>query len=218
GICAPCPVTVRISCACGETSYEVPCGAEKGLKPPRCSRQCAVPPQCRHGSKCKPHRCHYGACPPCELVCDEDLPCGHKCKERCHGPRPPQNREFTLKPKKRKSVQENNGSLGLPCPPCRELVVRQCVGGHIGGERTMVCSQSTAFGCGNYCDNILPCGNHYCKKPCHRIIVPQVGHADVFQINVRNVGQMDEKNEASSNARSMEMLDSCDECVLPCQR
>ncbi|XP_059063722.1 NF-X1-type zinc finger protein NFXL2 isoform X2 [Cryptomeria japonica] len=218
GICAPCPVTVRISCACGETSYEVPCGAEKGLKPPRCSRKCSILPQCRHGSKCKPHRCHYGACPPCELVCDEDLPCGHKCKERCHGPRPPPNREFTLKPKKRKNVQESNESLGVPCPPCLELVVRQCVGGHIGGERKMVCSQSTAFGCGNYCDNLLPCGNHHCKKPCHKIRLAQIGHSNVFQFNGRDTGQTDEDNEASSSARYKDLLDSCDECELPCQK
>ena len=34
-----------------------------------------------------------------------------------------------------KTTQEIDGSHGLPCPPCRELVVRQCVGGHMGGER-----------------------------------------------------------------------------------
>lgn len=218
GNCAPCPVTVRISCSCGETSYEVPCGAERGLKPPRCPRKCSIRPQCRHGSKCKPHRCHYGVCPPCELVCDEELPCGHKCKERCHGPRPPPNQEFALKPKKRKNIQEIDGSHGIPCPPCRELVLRQCVGGHMGGERMMVCSQSTEFGCGNYCGNLLPCGNHHCQKPCHRISLPQMERTYVSQFSGRNIEQTERNTVFSSDGRCRELLDSCEECVLTCQK
>lgn len=54
---------------------------------------------------------------------------------RCHGPRPPPNPEFTLKPKKRKSNQQIEGTPGSPCPPCSELVWRSCVGQHIGTER-----------------------------------------------------------------------------------
>eukprot|EP01018_Ginkgo_biloba_P000730 Gb_02007 [translate_table: standard] len=214
GICAPCPVTVRIACSCGETAYEVPCGTEKEQKPPRCSKQCSISPQCRHGSNCKPHRCHYGACPPCQLICDEDLPCGHKCKERCHGPRPPPNREFTLKPTKRRTLHQSVGSLGYPCPPCQELVVRQCLGGHRGSERMMVCSESSTFGCGSYCGNLLPCRNHYCKKPCHLVTVRQAEHGDRFQF-YGDVGQTGRKTNFSLVT---EIPDSCDECVLPCQK
>ena len=55
------------------------------------------------------------------------------------------NREFTLELKKRKTIQEIDGSHGLPCAPCRELVVRQFVGGPMGENAwlIMVCSQST---------------------------------------------------------------------------
>lgn len=54
---------------------------------------------------------------------------------RCHGPKPPPNPEFTLKPKKRKSNHQAEGTPGSPCPPCSELLWRSCVGQHIGTER-----------------------------------------------------------------------------------
>jgi NF-X1-type zinc finger protein NFXL1 len=73
---------VTISCACGETHFEVPCGTETNQKPPRCRKLCHITPLCRHGQNQKPHKCHYGACPPCRLLCDEEYPCGHKCKLR----------------------------------------------------------------------------------------------------------------------------------------
>ncbi|GMN41295.1 hypothetical protein TIFTF001_010526 [Ficus carica] len=135
GSCAPCPVMVTISCACGETHFEVPCGTEMDQKPPRCSKRCPITPLCRHATILKPHKCHYGACSPCRLLCEEDYPCGHKCNLRCHGPKPPPNPEFTLKPKKKKSVHRNEGVPGSPCPPCPELVWRSCVGQHIGADR-----------------------------------------------------------------------------------
>ena len=47
--------------------------------------------------------------------------------------------------KKRKIVQEIDGSHGIPYAPCRELVVRQFVGGPMGENAwlVMVYSQST---------------------------------------------------------------------------
>lgn len=54
---------------------------------------------------------------------------------RCHGPRPPANPEFTLKPKKKKSNNPSEPTPGSPCPPCPELVWRSCVGEHMGAER-----------------------------------------------------------------------------------
>ncbi|RVX03178.1 NF-X1-type zinc finger protein NFXL2 [Vitis vinifera] len=151
GPCAPCPVMVTISCSCGETHFEVPCGTETEQKPPKCSKLCHITPLCKHGSDCKPHRCHYGACPPCRLLCEEEFPCGHKCKLRCHGPKPPPNPEFTLKPKKRKSNHQAEGTPGSPCPPCSELLWRSCVGQHIGTERM----------------ERRPKCPHPCPSPCH---------------------------------------------------
>ncbi|KAF2319120.1 hypothetical protein GH714_013449 [Hevea brasiliensis] len=163
GACAPCPLMVTISCACGETHFEVPCGIEMNQKPPKCRKLCGIPPLCRHGSDSKPHRCHYGACPPCQLLCEEEYPCGHTCKLRCHGPRPPPNPEFTLKPKKKKPNHQSECTPGSSCPPCPELVWRSCVGQHL--EQ----SGWALFSCDNLCGNPLPCGNHYCTKTCHAL-------------------------------------------------
>lgn len=87
GLCAPCPINVQISCACGATCIQVPCGTERTQRPPRCVKLCSISPKCNHGSNCKPHRCHYGACPECQLPCMTLLPCGHNCKERWYAHR-----------------------------------------------------------------------------------------------------------------------------------
>lgn len=192
GPCAPCPLMVTISCFCGETHFEVPCGTEKEQKPPRCRKQCSISSLCRHASNIKPHRCHYGACPSCRLVCDEDLPCGHKCKLRCHDTKPPPNPEFSLKPKKKKSNYQSECTPGVPCPPCPELVWRSCVGQHIGADKMLVCSENWEFSCENLCGNILSCGNHYCTKTCHAL-------KDVLSLH-HNRGEF------------------CEECHLPCQK
>ncbi|KAH6827295.1 NF-X1-type zinc finger protein NFXL2 [Perilla frutescens var. hirtella] len=189
GACAPCPLMVRISCSCGKTHFEVPCGTETEQKPPKCPKPCPVAPLCRHAPNCKPHRCHYGACPPCRLICGERYSCGHECQLRCHGPKPPPFPEFTLKPKKKKGNYLTEATPGSSCPPCPELVLRSCFGQHIGAERTMVCSISAEFSCENLCGNPLPCGNHYCTYVCH----PLKGH-------------------------SSKIGESCEVCNLPCEK
>lgn len=202
GPCAPCPVSIRISCACGSTAYEVPCGAERDKRPPRCSKPCTVLPRCLHKEICKPHRCHYGVCPPCALVCNEELSCGHSCKERCHGPQPPPNPEFKLKQtKKRKEPKQDTEILGSPCPPCSERILRQCLGCHLGGERNVVCSESRPFSCGRLCGNYLACGNHTCQKPCHEVttITRKAGFEPAATDNLVEG-------------------DSCEECILTCQK
>jgi NF-X1-type zinc finger protein NFXL1 len=114
---------------------QVPCGTETNQKPPRCRKLCHITPLCRHGQNQKPHKCHYGACPPCRLLCDEEYPCGHKCKLRCHGPRPPPNREFILKPTKKMLHIQAESTPGSPCPRCPEPVWRPCVGHHLAAEK-----------------------------------------------------------------------------------
>ncbi|KAL5710254.1 hypothetical protein ACHQM5_020843 [Ranunculus cassubicifolius] len=194
GACAPCPLMVTISCACGETRFEVPCGTEKDQKPPRCRKPCDVSRLCRHAPNHKPHKCHYGACPTCRLICEEEFPCGHKCQLRCHGPKPPPKPEFTLRPKKKKANQQPECTPGSSCPPCPELVWRSCLGQHIGAERMMVCSDRTVFSCENLCGNPLTCGNHYCTKPCHAL----KSQTSISGLQVRS--------------------ESCEDCDLPCQK
>lgn len=185
---------VKISCFCGETHFEVPCGTEKEQKPPKCRKPCRIASLCRHGSTCKPHKCHYGACPPCRLICDEEYPCGHKCNLRCHGPKPPPNPEFTLKPKKKKSNHPSECTPDSSCPPCPELLWRSCLGHHVGAERMMVCSDRTEYSCDNLCGNLLPCSNHYCTKTCHTL-----------------------KSQSSASGFHGRG-ESCEVCNLPCQK
>lgn len=194
GSCAPCPVMVTISCLCGETHFEVPCGAEAEQKPPKCRKSCSVGRLCRHASNCKPHRCHYGACPPCRLLCDEEYPCGHKCELRCHGPTPPPLPEFTLKPKKKRPNNQIEPTSGSPCPPCPQLVWRSCLGNHVGAERMMVCSDRAIFSCDNLCGNPLACGNHYCTNVCHTLVT------------------------STSKLDSSRRAETCEMCTLPCQQ
>ncbi|KAH0861509.1 hypothetical protein HID58_089770 [Brassica napus] len=186
GQCAPCPIMVSISCACGQTHFE----AFECLIP--LTMQCRCYMWFRHGQIQKPHKCHYGACPPCRLPCDEEYPCGHKCKLRCHGPRPPPNREFILKPTKKMLNVHVESTPGSPCPRCPELVWRPCVGHHLAAERMMVCSDKTQFACDNLCGNPLPCGNHYCSFTCH-------------PLEIRS-SSLDKRSE------------SCEKCELRCQK
>ncbi|KAI4370536.1 hypothetical protein MLD38_018882 [Melastoma candidum] len=195
GPCTPCPLMVTISCACGQTQYEVPCGTEMDQKPPGCRKPCGITQLCRHASISKPHKCHYGACPQCKLTCDEEYPCGHRCKLRCHGARPPPNPEFTVRPKKKKLARMIEHAPGTPCPPCPELNWRPCVGQHVGAERMMVCSDRRKFYCDNLCGHPLSCGNHFCTKSCHTLLVSQ-----------------------SPTASGNRFGESCEECSLPCQK
>ncbi|KAK9168132.1 hypothetical protein Syun_000272 [Stephania yunnanensis] len=194
GPCAPCPLMVTISCSCGETSFEVPCGTEVDKKPPKCPKPCGVSQLCKHNLISKPHKCHYGACPSCRLPCEEEFQCGHKCKLRCHGPKPAAKLEFMLKPTKRKLNRQLESTPGSPCPPCQELVWRPCLGHHVGTERVMLCSNRTSFSCENLCGNLLDCSNHYCTKHCHAL-----------KSNTMIPSQL---------VRS----ESCEECDLPCQK
>ncbi|URD85055.1 hypothetical protein MUK42_28528 [Musa troglodytarum] len=213
GACAPCPLMVSISCSCGETQFEVPCGTEKNQKPPRCSRPCRISRLCRHKSECRSHKCHYGACPPCRLECGDELSCGHKCKERCHGPVPPPNPEFTLKPTKKKLNKHLECAPGSPCPPCKEVIWVPCFGRHIGEERAMLCHNKRWFSCQNLCGNLLSCGNHYCTKPCH--------------VLKNQTSTLDQYGQGDSNPEKQDQLllnavtkqgEPCEDCFLPCQK
>ncbi|KAK1264856.1 NF-X1-type zinc finger protein NFXL2 [Acorus gramineus] len=161
----------------------------------------------------KPHKCHYGSCPPCRLVCEEKLPCGHACIKRCHGPTPPPMPEFTLKPKKKKFNKQSQGTPGSTCPPCQEIVLKSCLGEHMGSERSMLCSDKSRFSCGNFCGNLLQCGNHYCTKQCHVLM------------SVLSVLPISESNENYSSrtitltkTERQKLSEPCEECLLPCQK
>ncbi|KAJ7548966.1 hypothetical protein O6H91_07G035000 [Diphasiastrum complanatum] len=226
GLCAPCPVTVRVACACGSTFYNVPCGTDKNIKPPHCTKRCLIPVLCVHAAIAKPHRCHYGACAPCQLTCNVELPCGHKCKSKCHGPRPPPNPLYKEKIiKKKKRVEEDCSEMkGSPCQPCLEMVVRDCLGKHIGGERMMPCSEVSTFSCAKPCGNLLACGNHYCGAPCHEITLHRGMAKGETKTNLEDADDPKEEDTQSHYAFTVgkfngeTMEDTCDTCSLKCQK
>ncbi|GBG68527.1 hypothetical protein CBR_g3071 [Chara braunii] len=224
GPCAPCMVTVRVACACGATAFNVPCGAEKDQKPPRCRKMCAIQPLCRHQDKLKPHRCHYGPCPPCGLRCEEKLPCSHLCQQICHGPRPPPNPDYTWRPKSKKQLaRELEMSKrvlkeGDPCPPCSELVIVTCLGQH--QARLMPCVTAASHQCQELCGNPLPCGHHTCQKLCHVVTVmrgPRPLPASVVAGAVTG-GQRCTLPEGDVDVSSKQVQDSCESCIRPCEQ
>ncbi|XP_002987702.2 NF-X1-type zinc finger protein NFXL2 [Selaginella moellendorffii] len=198
GLCAPCPLTVKISCQCGFTTLEVPCGADKDVKPPKCSKRCQRPHICGHGDLCKPHRCHYGPCPPCQLLCNKKLDCGHSCNQRCHGPR------LTcpvLKGTKKERKAVISPIPGSPCPPCSVLVSRPCMGKHPAGSKMVPCNDESRFSCEKPCGNLLSCGNHFCRDLCHVVTISRaLSNGTVV---------------ASGGAQQ---YDSCSSCRLKCTK
>jgi hypothetical protein len=112
----------------------------------------------------------------------------------------------------------------------------------------MVCSQSSEFRCSNDCGNPLGCGNHTCRKTCHFVTIPRlVAGEEVFVMRIvpappgvelaepTNAPEgpwgkygsslLPEKctsngsvEEASSIPDNVKVIDSCEECRLPCQK
>ncbi|KAI0526869.1 hypothetical protein KFK09_002462 [Dendrobium nobile] len=161
-----------------------------------------------------PHKCHYGACPPCRIICGEELPCGHMCKHRCHGPIPPPNPEFTLKPKKKKMEKNIGVTPGSACPSCQEIIWVACLGQHLGEERPMVCSKMSQFSCNSLCGNLLACGNHYCTKSCHAVKY-QPSSSDGHGSYKDDLAQ---KHGPSLLDAGSDHAESCEECLLQCQK
>jgi hypothetical protein len=146
---------------------------------------------------------------------------------RCHGPRPPPNPDFTLRPKKKKPNHQSESTPGTPCPPCPELVWRPCLGQHIGAER-MVCFNYlvaqwiffffsflyvgwlTYFGCSSFqmvCSNRtqFSCEN-LCGSPlsCGNHYCTKTCHAL--------------KSQSSTSLVQHKRSESCEECHLPCEK
>uniref|UniRef100_A0A5S6QFC7 NF-X1-type domain-containing protein n=1 Tax=Trichuris muris TaxID=70415 RepID=A0A5S6QFC7_TRIMR len=144
GPCPPCPITVSVSCRCGQQPKQ----------PRRCAhKEWSCDLICLKLLPCQAHRCnvscHDGACPPCkELVqafcfCGgrqekRPLSCGkHFCLEVCHS--------GDCRPCA-------SGELFCPCGAVRI------------GEVTCVL-QITC--CGGTCNSLLSCAFHRCCERCH---------------------------------------------------
>lgn len=112
----------------------------------------------------------------------------------------------------------------------------------------MVCSQSSEFRCSNACGNPLACGNHTCRSTCHFVTIPRlVAGEEVFQLDKLSIPpgiELAEPTNApegvwgkygsslphekctsngstedtSSQPENLKVVDSCEQCRLPCQK
>ena len=152
---------------------------------------------------------------------------------RCHGARPPPNPEFTLKPKKKKTLQQSECVPGTPCPPCPELVWRSCVGQHIGAER-MVCFASSPrlymsllfkWFCSNAsCITLVPMINCLC------CLSNQMVCSDKSEFSCENLcgnplpcgnhycTKTCHALESQSSMNQPQRSEPCEDCHLPCQK
>lgn len=110
GNCESCNVVIRETLSCG-------CGRTKRDPPIRCgSREATIV---------------------CPYSCDKALPCGHRCRAKCHED---------------------------ACPPCLELTTKPC---RCGKElRDSIPCSTTTVSCGKICYKQRACGHKCCLK-CH---------------------------------------------------
>ncbi|KAM0794324.1 hypothetical protein BDR22DRAFT_876082 [Usnea florida] len=56
-----------------------------------------------------------------------------------------------------------------PCPPCSHMGPQQSCfcGKNTASQRCIDTNYDTGWTCGKPCGDLLPCGEHYCQKPCH---------------------------------------------------
>ena len=146
--------------SCG-CSCGVPC--HRGACPP-CGRTSREPLVCHCGRTVVPPPVRCGTkLPPCPYPCQRGRSCGHPARHNCH---------------------EHE-----QCPPCTELVYRECLGGHESLVQTFCHREEVP--CGETCGKPLPCGQHTCIAACHAgdclkvmkdaIVMPRVGKSKVEQ-------------------------------------
>jgi len=169
GQCYPCTNKIDVSCACGQTSINVPCGSEKQVRKPRCDKLCSKPSDCHHRER-QPHLCHFNDCPNCQQICDLPLKtCSHSCPVVCHDSvlvKEETTNSSTATPWAQKE-KDRLVRKALPCPPCQIPTIVSCFGQHT--SQTFPCSQAKGFCCGQKCQRVLKCENHLCHQPCHLV-------------------------------------------------
>jgi len=80
-----------------------------------------------------------GSKPQCKLPCIRERNCPHPCSLSCHD--------------------------GL-CPSCEEKVIKVCNCGKVAIENVR-CGEAELPKCNSVCDEMLPCGAHFCDLVCH---------------------------------------------------
>ena len=221
GECSPCPLSVKISCACGKTSYSTPCGRESTAQPPQCQFECNVPATCRHrGPEFPPHRCHFGPCPglqarkencsPCPFPCGNALRCGHSCSVPCHDPRSPIDiASFTPPPapiapgerdvsKKRRELL-NAPPAAVPATRAAMEFINESASNSSACPPCEIMQHVTCFG--GHTTVSLPCCHALpfsCGKPCGTLLSCE--------------------NHSCSLPCHDIAVNTCAQCTLPCQK
>ncbi|EIE25322.1 hypothetical protein COCSUDRAFT_65191 [Coccomyxa subellipsoidea C-169] len=155
GACLPCPLTASVSCACGRTTYSLPCGSEGGAKEPTCDQAC--------GHVCSSSSCHHPPVPPVRAFqpppapTSEGIPSARSHKKVFVDYTPPAQ-QVALAVRAAPAVDSQ-------CPPCTVPVTVHCFGIHSSAQ--CPCSSAAPFSCSIPCGRPLPCGNHTCSRPCH---------------------------------------------------
>jgi transcriptional repressor NF-X1 len=171
----------------GETRCDRVCKAQMSCLRHKCNVQCCPSFQeshicmqtcnrpltetCKKGHKCD-LPCHPNKCPPCLRLIREPLTC-YCGKEQismgpyiCSHPQPSCSQVCG-------KAAANGCSHGCSltchsgeCPPCVEIIDRECTGGHKNRVKNVKCGQKNVS-CGEKCGKKLPGCDHFCMKICH---------------------------------------------------
>lgn len=195
GPCPTCPKNTLVRCRCGYMDKEIPCCELTGRPDDaRCEKRCQKKRSCgRHKCTqlccieiehecnlicgklltCALHRCeelcHRGNCKTCPRVSFDELHCSCGAAVlyppvAC-GTRPPECKEPCSRIHPCSHTVTHSCHSEDNCPPCTQLIVKRCYGGH--EERKNVACLVEGISCGKPCGNPLSCENHSCIKICH---------------------------------------------------
>lgn len=125
--------------------------APKGWRCPGCNSSMTEEPTSYHcwcGKELNPQS--IPGLPPhsCNQTCAKPRPtCPHPCGLVCHAG---------------------------PCPPCQLMgpSLSCYCGKNISTKRCAETDYAHGFSCGEICGDLLPCGEHECRQPCHSYVTP----------------------------------------------
>jgi len=150
--CQKCVVRIpQVLLPCGHISYSVPCHQAQNPAAIRCSRSVKKRvPGCGHERNVA---CHFDVTSPtfrCVTVCEENLPCGHQCKGKCHECRSAPDAEY--------QHVKCKSPCGRGFNTCGHSCLKEC---H-GEEACGLCEQR--------CE--LRCSHSQCTKKCSEACTP----------------------------------------------
>ncbi|KAI5819526.1 putative fkbp12-associated protein [Pyronema omphalodes] len=138
-----------------EAPSRAPVGADGPLKQWRCpacnnaSKELPGGYTCWCGKETQPRGDGYAPPHSCGQTCGKQLEspkkCPHSCTQQCHAG---------------------------PCPPCTAMgPVQFCFCGKENKQKRCVDTDyEGGWSCGQCCGDVMPCGEHFCDRPCHPLL------------------------------------------------